>query len=516
MTSKFNINHAMKFILIWVFCGSAIAVNLNKIDITKIKNTNLIAPNLISDNSINELLSGNLINFVHLYNKYNNVVSLQSIEKQSFVEINNSLHNLDIIEIQSLLTNSSLSVSKLKKLGIIQDIDKNNIITKIKSKIKSCIKGDICNSIDSALPVDIALSEIAINLNNNRIYSQLMNQDDSYFELVMFTNSNYMFGNNNVAYVVSFSELVFDNWLSIINSNDSFNLEKELLEHNKALYKPCLIKSSPYCLIDNNRKNKLIEFIRKQQSLDTPSLKLYLLIDFAIKTKNEKMALFLNQQDLGSIYFTTQQSMLYATSANNLVKLTDVILEDDNINIEYLYDIGLTPLGAAIGQNSLDVISLLIDKGAITTGNIFVKTYSGYPPKVLDKDNYYLFELLAGKYAIKEDIPELLNTIILRHISDGEQQLNWLKTMLNKRHSLYKILFIQNEEFSRRVLIESLKLINPKIFDFFIKNGIKLCLAFDSAAMKSIDSRRIKDESLWLNARYKTYLDKCENSIKKN
>lgn len=435
---------------------------------------------------LNKSVNQSLLEFVKLYDKYQEVLIL-----------------------------STANILSLENIDYSETVNKNVIID---FQTEQCLKNISCDldKFKFSINLNIIKEELIDLIKINKIpYSS----NDYNISAILFKNK-YINGNdinsiNKGEYLFKLYTLpsLLKSRLDIIEKYKIKKLIKELELFDLELKNNCNNESSLYCYVRTNNIEEIQKYINNQNEDIHTSLKLGLILDFAYLTNNPIMSKYLTELKLQSIHFPDDKSKLYMATVYNYKDVVETILSNNDIkvDIDYEYSSGLTILGLAIVANSFDVIKLLIDKGAIKKG-LFSMNYMFHNVKLFIENRDLVFKLLLEKYKSKE-IPDLLRveTLMLMRTS-GKNTINWLTKLFNEQPILFNSVFVENEKYARQALIESSYSPNSDAFDFLVNHEVNLCIAFDNVAMKSLGKTRIKDESLWLNSRYKQYLKKCEQA----
>ena len=437
-------------------------------------------------------------------------------------------YSLNISNTQSLLNfvklyNSfqDLKILKTSKVISLEDIDNHTRTNKsifFDFSLIGCFIDNECKSnkdINYIIDLKNFRIELIKELKNNHIsyYSKDYNLYFLIFNSFPFTKNKISdINKENFPIKLYLNPDLFQNWLSIISKYNVIKLEKELEIFNHELNNispHCSDELLPYCLVRNNNTVGIKKYIDEQNKNKTKSIKLDLILDFAYKTNNHNMVEFLTKLQLKSIHFPDDRSKLYMAAYYNYKFVIDSLLSNTKSkSIDYEYLSGVTALGVAIGSNSFDVVKTLIDKGAIKKGD-FSNYYMFNNVDLFKENKDLVFKLLLEKYKSKE-IPDLLRveTLMIMRTS-GKNTINWLTKLFNEQPVIFSSVFVYSEEYARQALIESSYFSNPDVFNFLVEHGVNMCLAFDKSALRSLNNRKLTDKSHWLNSWYKEFLKKC-------
>ena len=463
-----------------IFITNAIAVKIN--------NTNYHRYPIYERISDSPIIDWQFLDFLKNYNQHNKLLILQSLSEYSLIDM-------------------EVLIKEGKNLIEFKSID---CLPERKCKIK--------NNIKYSIDLNIFKQEFMIELRKNHIFYQT--DKDSIFYFLFFddtssienVNSDKKNGFTSRLYL---NQNKYQSWLSIINKYDSIKLEKELDQFYIAIKSPqCIDKTSPYCFIKNNNKNKIIAYINQYKNTPKKNIKLSLLLDYAYKSNNSEMSKLFTEMELDSIHFPDNRTKLYAATYFDYSNIVNYLIIESKKSKKNHFDInsefttGLTFLDVALFSYSYESLKLLLKNGAYRKGSLAGLYQSN---KKFDKSiKYKIFEIYHQEFKNKET-PDIFRGDLVGFVAvRGENILQWFNELYKEDPQLFKSVFIDSDEYAHRAILKSGLRETPEMFDFLMNHGVDLCLAFDKRSMEYFKYYMEEDNSHWLNSRYKQYQNKCE------
>ncbi len=253
-----------------------------------------------------------------------------------------------------------------------------------------------------------------------------------------------------------------------------------------------------YCNIARLRNDEEASEL-SDRALSESSLQLnYLLVDFAIRSRNDEVARLFIQRGNGSLNFPTAASLLQAAVFHDLPKTVKHLLQEHRDLVNYKFTNGLTPLGTAIARDSRKSLATLFEFGAVDAGDLYQSLY--VQSELLSPDNDEVWEMSLDL----EHTKPLQSILLLQNIMKGKTE--WLKRFILEAPQLATELTNDSQFYATSALVRGSLQKTPELYNLVISLGLDECLLVNDYPYEDVI---LNEENLWFRSHYSQITQEC-------